>query len=415
MQTILKSQSLTRFIRNSCAPLTLAATLFLSAPVVAQGLFSPAITVNDDVITNYQLEQRILLLELLRAPGNPVEGAARELVNDQLRLAAVEEAGIEVTEEGIDAAIEEFAGRANLPKDQFLTALANGGVSRETFRDFVKVGIGWREFVANRFLARARPTEEEIDRALGQSGGTSVQLNIAELIMPVTNQNLQQVEEIALQVQELTSIDAFSAAARQYSAAQTRNRGGSLGWMPLDRLPPALRPVLMSLKTGEVTSPVNLQNAVALFQMRGIREVEAPTARFAAIEFATYLIPGGHSEQAMVTAREVAASVDTCDDLYGQAKGQPEDVLKRQSLPPGEIPQDIAIELAKLDANEISTTVTRNDGQTLLLLMLCGRTSELRQDATREEIAQGLAQQRLTAFANSYLEQLRAEAVITEK
>jgi peptidyl-prolyl cis-trans isomerase SurA len=415
MQTFLKPRLLTRFIRHTLAPLALAAGLGFPAVATAQGLFSPAVTVNDRVITNYELEQRALLMELLRAPGESSETALRELIDERLRAHALAEAGIEVTEEGVQVGIEEFAGRANLTPEEFLKALQENGVSPETFRDFVSVGIGWRELVGSRFLGRARPSEKEIDQALGQSGGTSVQILLAELIMPVTQQNIQQVEEIAEQVQQITKYDAFSAAATQFSASPTREKGGSLGWMSLNRLPPALRPMLLDMKKGEVTSPVRLQNALALFQFRGIRETTASAPRYAAIEYATYHIPGGRTPEALSVAKSVADRVDTCDDLYGIAKDQPAEVLDRQSLAPSDIPGDIAIELAKLDTGEISTTLTRNNGQTLLFLMMCGRTGELSEDATREEIVQALTQQRLSTFAEAYLDQLRAEAIIVEK
>ena len=90
-------------------------------------------------------------------------------------------------------------------------------------------------------------------------------------------------------------------------------------------------------------------------------------------------------------------------------------VLDRESKKPGEIPRDIALELARLDAGEVSTALTRSNGQTLVFLMLCGRTSEFAEDASREQIANALVEQRLNAFAKSHLEQLRADALIVEK
>ena len=415
MQTFLKRTFLPRLLRCSLAPLVLSVGLALTPPVQAQGLFSPFVTVNDSVITRYEYEQRILLMELLRTPGDPVENARSELINDRLRAQALADAGIEVTQEGIEAGIEEFAGRANLTREQFIKILGDNGVSPETFRDFVRIGVGWREFMSRRFLSRARPTEDEVDRALGQAGGSSVQLLLAEVIMPVTAQNIEQVEAIASEIQQVNGYDAFSAAARQYSASQSRQNGGSLGWLPLTRLPQGLHPVLLGLEKDEVTNPVRLQNALALFQMRGIREVATSAPRYAGIEYATYLIPGGRTPEALATAKSVTDRIDTCDDLYGIAKDQPEGVLERQSLPPAQIPQDIAVELAKLDNNEVSTTITRNNGATLVLLMMCGRTAELGQDASREEIVQGLTQQRLNTIASGFLEQLRAEATIVEK
>ena len=64
-------------------------------PAVAQGLFSPAITVNDQVITGYEIEQRKAMLRLLRAPGDPERTARDQLIDDRLRIEASAAAGIE--------------------------------------------------------------------------------------------------------------------------------------------------------------------------------------------------------------------------------------------------------------------------------------------------------------------------------
>lgn len=414
MQTYLTP--LTIALTRAVAPLAVAAVL-AAAPLAgqAQGLFSPAYVVNDSVVTNFELEQRVLLLQLLRFPGDPAQVARKELVDDRLKEETYKQAGIEVTEEMIKNGIEEFAKRANLSGEEFAGILEQNGVSPQTLRDFITVGLGWREYIASTYLSRARPTDAEIDRAMGQTESGSVQVLLSELIMPITPQNAAQVEEIAQEVSQLTSFDAFSAAATQFSAADSRNNGGRLNWMALSQLPPALRATLLGLAPGEVTAPLSLQNAVALFQMRDLREVAAAAPKFAAIEYATYFIPGGRSPEALATAKRISDSIDTCDDLYGIAKDQPAEVLERQSVKPSDLPQDIAIELAKLDNDEISTALTRNNGQTLVLLMMCGRTGELAGDTTREEITNALTQQRLGAFSNSKVAQLRAEAIIVEK
>lgn len=419
MQQDVKSPNPARFLSralNGCAALVLAAGLAWTAlPASAQNLFAPAVTVNDEVITRYELEQRARFQSVLRVPGDPLETAREELINDRLKLMAMEEAGIVPTEEEIEAGMAELAGRANLSLDEFVAVLQQNGVARETLRDFAKVGIGWREYSRARFLSRARPTEEEIDRAMGTAGSGSVEVLLSEFILPLNQQNAAQVEELIEQVARLDSYESFSAAATQYSAAGSRNEGGRLPWMALAKLPPQLQEVVLALDPGEISEPVPLQGAVALFQMRGVREAAGAAPRYAAIEYATYYIPGGRSPDALATAAEVAARADQCDDLYGIAKGQDPAVLEIESLPPAEIPQDVALELAKLDPGETSVTLTRNDGQTLVFLMLCGRTAELGEGGSRETVANALTQQRMAAFTGSYLEQLKADARIVVK
>lgn len=419
MQTILTqafSASLIRSLSKATAAITLSLALSsTAAPLAAQGLFSPAVTVDSAVITQYELQQRALFMGVLRTPGNPEIMAREELIKDRLKMAELDRVGISPSEEDITAGMTELAGRANLSLNEFLTVLKQSGIEPETVRDFTKVGLGWREYVGGRFLSRARPTEVEIDRAMGQAGSGGVQVLLSELIVPINEQNAEQVQNLTDQVGKITSFAAFSSAATQYSASDSRNNGGRLPWMNLTKLPPQLQPVVLALDPGEITEPLPLQGAVAMFQMRGVREVTGSRQTYSAIDYASYYLPGGRSAETLAQAQKIADSLDTCEDLYGVAKDQDPSVLDRQSLVPAEIPQDIGIELAKLDPNEISLSLTRNQGQTLVLLMLCGRTAQLGEGESRETVANALTNQRLTSLADSFLEQLRADALIIEK
>ena len=123
--------------------LTLTAGLALTltpGTAPAQNLFAPAITVDEIVITNYELEQRRRMMTLLRAPGDVNELSREQLIDDRLRLKAAREAGIEPSEQDVLDGMDEFAGRANLSREQFVAQLNQGGVDEETFRDFVRAG-----------------------------------------------------------------------------------------------------------------------------------------------------------------------------------------------------------------------------------------------------------------------------------
>ncbi|WP_146345260.1 peptidylprolyl isomerase [Phaeobacter marinintestinus] len=394
----------------------LALTVSLALPAHTQSLFSPVITVNGDPITRFELEQRQLFLEILSAPGDRNKLAREGLIDDRLKQQLFDQIDFSSSPEDVKAGIDEFASRANLSGDEMIKALEEAGVARQTMENFIDVTITWREYIGGRFSGKARPTDAEIDRAIGQGGtGGGVQVLLSEIIIPVSPQTLGQVEELADQIANLESYEEFSQAALQYSAAASRDNGGRMDWLTLSTLPPALQPVIMALNPGDVTEPVTLPNAVALFQMRGIREAATGTPKYASIEYATYYIAGGRTAETLATAASIADRIDTCDDLYGVAKDQPPEVLEIHSKAPGSIPNDIAIELAKLDSGETSTALTTSGGQNLILLMLCGRTTELAEDASREQISSALANQRLASFADSLLSQLRADAVIVEK
>ena len=388
----------------------------LGAPATwAQNLFAPVAQVDEAVITEFEVQQRSRFLQVLNSPGGDRASVVEELIRDRLRVAETRQRGASLNEGALEQGLIDFAARANLTVEEFTAGLESAGVARETFRDFVAVSLIWRDYIRARFGSRVQISEDEIDRAVNQVNSASgIEVLVSEIIIPAPPDRAQAVLAQAEEIAQSTTEAEFSSFARRFSATASRGRGGRLDWLPIAELPASLRPLLLALGPGEVTQPLPIPNAVALFQLRDIREIGAPAQEYDAVEYAAYYIDGGRTPEALGIARNIRASVDRCDDLYGIAKGKPENVLDRGSLPPDEIPEDIAIELAKLDPGEVSTALTRANGNTLVFLMLCGRTPALEEDQVidREAVAAQLRNQRLTAFSDNLLAELAAEANI---
>lgn len=407
-------------MRQTLLAATLIAGTFGAAiatsPAAAQGLFSPVIRVNDQVINRYEIEQRATFLELINVPGDPVEVAREQLVEDRLKMLAARRFGFKLNDVDLQNGLAEFAGRANLKPDVFLQEIAKEGVDKETVLYYIEVQLTWREIIRGRFGPRVSVTEADIDKAMDALGSrAAVQVLLSEVIIPLQPGYEEQIKEIADQVALIDNFTDFAAAAKQYSAAATRDQGGKLGWLPINRLPEPLRPVLLGLEPGETSAVIPMQGALAIFQMRSIAETAYRAPRIAAVEYASYRLPGGRTPENLVKAAKIAGELDTCDDLYGTNFGQADALLDRVTAAPADLPRDIAVELAKLDDNEVSYTLTANEGQDLLMLMLCGRSAELGEDASREQVSLQLRTQQLESFAQGYLEELRSEARIYEK
>jgi peptidyl-prolyl cis-trans isomerase SurA len=388
----------------------LALCLAAGAATAQQSPFSAAVTINSRTVTYYEINQRAAFLELLNAPGNLTEQARETLIEERLQAEVGDRFGLTADAEQIEAGMDEFAARANMDVQTFLGALQAEGISEESFRDFVAAGVTWRNVVRQRFGPRSQVTEEEIDRALTlASSDEGAQINFAELVIPVTPETTEEARARITQLAETLdgSIGGFSAAAREYSASGSAQQGGGLGWRPLSSIPPQLRAILLPMAIGGVTEPVPLGNAVAIFQLRGLQESGFVAPEVTAVEYAEVLISGGAA--AMAEAVALRDSLDTCDDLYGQRPGG----FTITSLPVADVPGDITIELARLDANEVSMALTRANGTQLLFVMLCGRSVEL-PEGGREEVRSALFQARIESYANGYLAELRADAIIDE-
>ncbi|GAW35684.1 chaperone SurA precursor [Roseovarius sp. A-2] len=415
---------MTPSIRRPMARLALslaAAFIGMALPIVpaaAQNLFEPVIFVNDQAITRYELQQRARMLTLFRAPGDPAQLAREQLIEERIKLDAARGVGLALDDEAVRTGMEEFAGRADMTGEQLIAGLEQSGVSEESFREFVRAGITWREYTRARFSSRVSVSEADLERATqALTSGSSVRVLLSEIILPIRSlEEAEAQQDLAARIGTVDTEAEFAGFARQHSAAGSAGQGGRMSWTKASDLPPGLRQIVLALAPGEVSDPLPIDGAIALFFMRDIEETAVSVPEYSAIEYAAYYIPGGRREEALRRAADVRAEVDTCDDLYGVAQGQPPEVLERGSKAPEEIPADIAAELARLDPGETSANVTRANGQTLVFLMLCGRTPKLEgEQPTVEDLSNFIRNQRIESFANSFLEQLRAEARIVEQ
>ncbi len=381
------------------------------APAMAQGKFSPELQVGTSIITRHQIDQRATFLALLGAPGDIRALAREQLINETLQLKAASDAGIVVPPEAIQAGISEFAGRANLTGEEFLTIVEARGISQATVRDFFTAGVAWRETVRSRFGDDIRATvdEDDVRRALAFSGTEGgVRVLISEIRLPIGTPETENASR--LRAQELSQLQTeaeFSAAARQFSIAPSFNAGGELDWLALEALPDGVRDVIDALSPGQISAPVELPAGIGLYLLRDRQVVAAGASDALSIDYALFVVAGGAAE-----ATRVANQIDVCDDLYGIAKGLPEERLIRESKPSGELASDIRTALAGMDEGEVSTAVTRGGNATVL--MLCQRQPANMNNVDLSIAGNRILNARLGTAAAHYLAQLRAAARVTE-
>jgi peptidyl-prolyl cis-trans isomerase SurA len=400
------------FLKRQATGLIFGAALALpcmALQAAAQDLFAPRIYVNDRVITEYEVAQRAMFLQVLKAPGNPEDEALKALIEDRLRQTEAERLGITLTEEQLLEGMTEFASRANLTAEGLIAELEKVGISTESFRDFVSAGLLWRQAVRARFLGQVPISEADIDEALEASARPrALKVLASELVIPLPEGN--EAEALALAERLSTEISgegAFAAAAGRYSASPTAGRGGRLDWVPLANLPGAIGAAILALGPGEVSDPVQVPGAVVLFLLRDVARDETAEPIAVTVEYADFLIPDDAAEIA-----RLRAEVDTCKDLYGQANGLPDDRLTVSKVSMAEVQGDVGLELAQLDPGESSVELTRSGYRRFL--MLCGREQTQEEPISREAVRERVINQKLDGLAEGYLEELRSAAIIRE-
>lgn len=391
--------------------LALVLGLVLCSGAAAQSPFSAAIEVNDRAVTYYELDQRQRLLAAFGTRGDLAALAREQLIEERVKQDEFARVGLALTEEGLEQAMTEFAGRANLSLEEFIAVLAEDGVAEESFRDYVEVNVSWRDYIRARYGDRVTVTESDIDAEMANTGilETGIEVLLSEIIIPAPPDRAAEALARAEEISRTTSYDAFEAAAREFSALPSRERGGRLDWLPIENYPAPLRPVILDLAPGEVTAPIEIPNGVALFQMRDVRETVA-ARQPARLDYAVLALPGG--PEGLAQAGEIQARVDTCDDLYPIVRDLPPEVLTRREAVPAEIPTDIGLRLAALDPGEVSVSESAAPGgDALLFVMLCGRSFS-EQPVDREAVEARIRSDRLQSWSTALTADLVGNATI---
>ncbi|WP_198670702.1 peptidylprolyl isomerase [Oceanicella sp. SM1341] len=395
--------------------------------------FAPAVVVNDSLVTNFDVAQRLRMMQLMgAAQGNDPQPAIESLIDDKLRAQAARRTGIELSEDQIAAALDDFARQRGFESgEEFVRRIGEAGVSRQAVVDLVANQAAFREAMRVRYLPRAQPTDAEIAAATAEGSTQGVgptSLHIAELVIPVRERGPERTRELVNRLyEELSNGGDFAAAAREYSRTRSAPQGGDVGWMPLDRMPPQIGDELALLTTGQVTRPIEVPDAVVMLKVLDVRQDAIATGDAASavpaaqVTVARLVIPlrNGATEAdetaARAEAQQVVRDISSCSDIdarkasYGPGSGL-EGPVALSSLPQGEREA-----LANVQAGDMARVARVPAGMSIV--MVCARTEDAASasDATSDELQQArsrLVNQRMESYAAGYLQELRRDAVI---
>lgn len=397
------------------------ALAFGAAPTLAQSPFSAALYVNDDAITNYEVTQQMRFLEFLGATSDSATNSAREraierLIEDRLQVQEAARLGGRLNPDQVAAGMAEFAARAQLSTDELLTRMQGAGIDRETYEDFVRAGLLWRELVRALYGPQVSITESQIDQALSVEGiQPTTEVLISEIFLPADPQFSDAVQRIIPQIQRIRSEADFANAARQVSAAPSAAQGGRVDrWVNIAAIPPEVGTVMATAAVGTVVGPIDVPGAYAFFQLRARRESRAVPDSAVALVYHRINLPGGRSESNTALVEQLNQQVDSCVDLPATAlRAAPqlsESAVGEITAMQSSIDANIRSELERMNPGQISSNLVL-DGN-LIVLMLCRRSVADEGVPSRDAVRMGLINRALEGHGAIYMQRLRADADI---
>ncbi|MDB4110261.1 SurA N-terminal domain-containing protein [Amylibacter sp.] len=144
-------------------------SLFLSPfTSVAQSTnkFNIAVEVNDQIITNYEISQRIIMLETFGAKSVSKKEVINSLINERLYTYSAIELEALPDDSEIDKGLDDFAKRGNLNKKDLLAYLDSRNVSQETLIAYITAGLTQRKVIQKKFVNNIIISQSDVVSAI---------------------------------------------------------------------------------------------------------------------------------------------------------------------------------------------------------------------------------------------------------
>ncbi|HET6184988.1 MAG TPA: peptidylprolyl isomerase [Acetobacteraceae bacterium] len=396
-----------------------------------QGAVRILAVVNGSVITNQDVDARARLF--VASSGLPLQPdivdrlrpqILRQLIDERLRMQAVEAQHIVVQDKQIAAAIREIEQRNGLPAGALRARLVAGGVDFTTLIDQVRTEIGWtlllRQNLGEQVKVSAAETAERM-AALKQEVGKP-EYHVAEIFIVLDNPaHAAEANRFAdVVIKQLRAGAPFPVIAAQFSESQTALQGGDRGWVQPSELDPAVAKIVEEMPPGAISEPISVPGGIVIVHLIAKREIGHDMAtmlsmRQVFLPFTEPLKPNAPTPQQIATlqrAQRIAAKVNGCDEMERIAA----DEHSARPADPGPVrldqvnPPPLRAMLAALPIGKPSRPLVTSDG--IAVMAVCSREEKNLDAVDKTQVEQQILEKRVELMSRQLQDDLRRKATI---
>lgn len=410
------------FFKVFSTALLVGSALATVSPASAQAAHGIAATVNEDIITTYDLRQRVLF-NLMASGTKPDEAglqrlqlqALRALVDEAIQMQEAKKFDLEVSDAEVERSVERLA-RGNGMSVAEITQQMNGfGINLSTLRDQVRAEVAWQRIVSGRYGSRIRISDTQIDETINR---LSANVNkpsylVSEIFIEATPDiggMAGATEGAAAMIQQVQQGAPFTALARQFSSSATSAKGGDMGWVRDGELREEINAVIGTMEKGTVSAPIEVPGGVYVVALRDTRQSTSETVYKLQQVRVTADTPEA-VDGAVAALEALQLSLKSCDGVDDAI----EDIEGAESADMGEVKssevsEEILSVLSTTDVNALSAPMELGGG--VMALMVCDRKVQGAGIPTRQEVEDRLTDQSLAQSSKRYLRDLRRAATI---
>lgn len=396
---------------------------------------SIAVVVNDEVITQKELQDRVHMIEQrLRAQGVALPPPAElkrqvmeRMIVDRAQLQLARDTGLRVDDAMLDRAMLRMAEQNKMTLQELRDQVEKQGMSYAQFRESIREEILQQRVLEREVDSKVQVSESEVDNYLAaqknpQQNGQEIELSHILIRIP-ENANAETVAKIHARaedvLQKVKAGDDFSQLAATYSDSAEGLKGGSLGWRPEDRYPQLFIDAIANLKVGESSDLIKSANGYHILKLTGKRDADQQTQGIPQAHVRHILIktsPTVTKEQAkrklLGLKQRIEKGGAKFDELAKQFSNDPT-AAKGGDLGwiyPGDVPEFDAT-INTLQEGQIGGPIETPYG--VHLIQVLGRkTDQISPDRQRQLTRQAIQARKTEEATLDWLRQLRDQAYV---
>jgi peptidyl-prolyl cis-trans isomerase SurA len=391
---------------------------------------SVAAIVNDDIISTYDLAQRMRLL-IATTGAQPTQDtlpqfqqeALVSLVDERLQLQELKRVekdqkfSIIANDDEVREELANMAAQNNLKPEAFLAALKSQGIAPSTLMEQIRAQMSWEKWIRGRYGSRLRIGEDQIKatQARLMAAASKPQYEVSEVFLDASRTGgmdaaMKGATQLVAQMQQGAP---FAAVARQFSASSTAAAGGDAGWISPGELPPEVDAALEQLRPGQLSQPIPVRDGVYIIYLKDKRSGAGQT--LVSLKQAAIALPADASAADVDAARTkleaVRASIKDCKTLEATAGKTPGVVagdLGEAEI--GDLSPEFKEAASTLQVGQLSAPIRTKVG--LHVLAVCGKRAAGAAQIDHDQIENRLTGQQLSMIARRYMRDLRNSATI---
>jgi peptidyl-prolyl cis-trans isomerase SurA len=390
--------------------------------------------VNDDVITRHELDDRVReVVRQLQKQDTPLPAAdvlekqiLERMINDILLAQYAKETGVRVDDVQLNQAITRIAQQNNFPSlAEFRAKLEADGVDFMKFREEIRGEIISTRLREREIESKLVISDGEVDNYLANKakmGNAGEEFHLAHILVVVPEQasaeKIQAARERAEQaLSQLKSGTDFAQVAAGSSDAKDALKGGDLGWLPGDRIPPLFANELQNLKPGQTTAVLRSPSGFHILKLVEKRSGNAPVvitqthARHILIKTSEIVSESEAKSRLMEIKQRIEGGADFAD----QAKRYSQDGSAQQGgdldwLSPGQTVPEFEEAMNKLKPGQMAAVQSQFGWH--LIQVLERRNTDVSEQQKRQQARVAIGTFKSDEQFQDWLRQLRDRAFV---